>query len=299
MSRRSELRACQEQVVQIAKQLEHSTALHARLDRDRVEQEALVASSVATFAAVAGRLADGRHQTAASRSRLERVTDEEQRVKNNSLSTEKRIADLRSEVAAADEQQLSLEAALKLLHARLEADTDNLTKLQEQQLQAHAHAVDRQVAAAKCEQRVEMLRQQMDLAQRSRQERDRALDEARARFAAYQRQLVECENHLLVGRQTLAELFLHKDRHVHELVEQNAAVDLLRAERVQLAEQVREHRKHLDALQMQQHKLEVATTKRRHELQTLCERMQDDYGIDLAAEAESREQGSGSEEHEG
>ena len=38
-------------------------------------------------------------------------------------------------------------------------------------------------------------------------------------------------------------------------------------------------------LQAQHHKLEIATNELRHERQTLCDRMQDDYGIDLGAAA--------------
>ena len=40
-------------------------------------------------------------------------------------------------------------------------------------------------------------------------------------------------------------------------------------------------------MQSQRHKLDIATNKIRHDRQTLAERMQDDYGIDLAAASEA------------
>jgi chromosome segregation protein len=101
---------------------------------------------------------------------------------------------------------------------------------------------------------------------------------------------------MLTGRQELAKLYLHKQRQVHDRAEQAAADELLRSDRIRMTEQLRNHRQQLTALQSQQHKLEVATSRLRHERQTLCERMQDDYGIDLAEEADSREQGAGSRE---
>jgi chromosome segregation protein len=127
-----------------------------------------------------------------------------------------------------------------------------------------------------------MLRQQMSAAQRNRQERDRAMSDARARLQVQQNQLTELVHSMLLHRQTLADLFLLKEQHMHELTQQVVSVDELRHDRNRLAENVRDQRQQLTALQVQQHKLEVAINRRRHELQTLCERMQDDYGIDLS-----------------
>ncbi|HEX2474921.1 MAG TPA: AAA family ATPase, partial [Lacipirellulaceae bacterium] len=49
-----------------------------------------------------------------------------------------------------------------------------------------------------------------------------------------------------------------------------------------IAEQIRIRRQELAAAESQHHKAEVAASTLRHERQTLAERMQDDYGIDLA-----------------
>jgi chromosome segregation protein len=62
-------------------------------------------------------------------------------------------------------------------------------------------------------------------------------------------------------------------------------------------DELRDYRQQLAALQAQLHKLEVATNRIRHDRQILCDRMLDDYGIDLAEEARSRAQGTGGEEH--
>ena len=58
---------------------------------------------------------------------------------------------------------------------------------------------------------------------------------------------------------------------------------------------MRTSRELLTALQHQQHKVEVTVTRIRHERQTLCERMQDDYGIDLEQGAGNSEQAAESD----
>jgi chromosome segregation protein len=78
-------------------------------------------------------------------------------------------------------------------------------------------------------------------------------------------------------------------------VREAGADEKFRAARQQLQEQVRTGRAQLTALQSQHHKLDIATSKIRHERQTLAQRMQDDYGIDLAA-AGSEEQGAGKDD---
>jgi chromosome segregation protein len=142
------------------------------------------------------------------------------------------------------------------------------------------------VLAAKSEQRVEMLRQQMDLAQRNQQERKRALDETRGRLELLQTQLAEIDKSLLSGRQVLAELFLRKEAQTEQLAKQAAEDESLRRERAASIEQFRTRGLELAAAQGQQHKAESAANTLRHERQVLAERMHDDYGIDLAQASE-------------
>jgi chromosome segregation protein len=282
MSRRSELRACNEQVAVLETQLTHSTVARARLEHQCAQHEAFLASSVAAYAELADKLADCRQLSATNRAQLERVTRECERVEAELRTAEERIAALGSEMDAVNSQRANAEAAAEQLQARFDILGEDLAKRREQHARLQAEAIEQQVAAAKCEQRVEMLRQQMSAAQRNRQERDRAMSDARARLQVQQNQLTELDHSMLLHRQALADLFLLKEQYMHELTQQVVSVDELRHDRNRLAEHVRNQRQQLTSLQTQQHKLEVAINRRRHELQTLCERMQDDYGIDLA-----------------
>ena len=64
-----------------------------------------------------------------------------------------------------------------------------------------------------------------------------------------------------------------------------ASTDQQRRGRQQIQDRIRQQRDELAAVHSQQHKLEMATDKLRHERQTLVERMQDDYGINLSEAA--------------
>ena len=306
MSRRSELRACHEQAVELEQQLAHYTAIHAQLDQERAAQEALVSSSITARAELMGKLADCRHHTSVSRADLESSTREHQQIESELGIANERIAALRTEIESATRARDDRNSDVEHWRHTMHLGRDRLAKLDALLVRSRKEVVERQVIAAKFEQRVEMLRQQAELVRRNRQERERALAEMRERLATQQTQLSELDESMLEGRQALAELYLHKEHQAQELAHQVGADEAIRLERLHKTEQVRQLRQQLGAINAQQHKLEVAANRLRHERQTLCERMQDDYSIDLAEiagsielEAESMEQGAESGEHSG
>jgi chromosome segregation ATPase len=177
------------------------------------------------------------------------------------------------------------------LTAEAEAGRRSLADGEQHYAALQGEVTGKQVAAAKCEQRVEMLRLQAAQAERNQQERKRALAETQHRLATRQAQLTAIDEAMLLGRHELATFFLQKEQHLAELTEHATADEALRRQRSLLHDQINSQRQQLAALQSQQHKLEVATNRLRHERQTLCERMQDDYGIDLAEAAGSEPRG--------
>ncbi|MEX0642018.1 MAG: chromosome segregation protein SMC [Pirellulales bacterium] len=296
LSRRSELRACHEQANNLEHQLAAQASAYSQLDKERARQEELVASTVAAYTTAAGTLADCHRKATASAAQLERIVEEQRRLENELKFTEERVVAAQLEIETNGRERAAAATTAKQLEVALQASREKLTALQEQHAELQAAATERRIAVARCEQRVEMLRQQMEQVERSQQERDQMLAESRARLAGREAQISELDNAMLAGRQTLAELYLSKEQHAAELAMQNAADDELRRGRHVVIERVRSQRQQLGALQAQQHKLEVATTRLRHERQSLCERMHDDYGIDLEAAVGKGEWGVGSEE---
>jgi len=286
LSRRSELRACHEQVAELEKQLAHHTEIHARLDQDRSEQEANVASSVAAYTAVAGSLAGFRQQIASDRMHLERYVHEYERIEKESRHAEERIAALQYDADDCRGRHAEAEQAAALFAAQLQASDQTIPSLQRRHAELQTAATSRQIAAAKCEQRVEMLRHQVDQAKRNEQDRERALTDIKQQLRDRQTQLEELEAAILADGPLLAGLLLQKEKHAEELARHSAGHEGLREKRAGAADRIRTDRQQLAALQSQQHKIDVVVSRLRHERQTLCERMQEDYGIDLATAGE-------------
>jgi len=230
-------------------------------------------------------LAERRQQTAAARGRLQqlsqahaRLTDELQAATDEMHVVNRDLEAVRAQQAAAEQAAALTQQEQQTFRAKLSAAEQRLGNLQ-------TVATEKQIAAAKCEQRVEMLHSQMEQAQRDQEERARALADTRSRLSARESQLNELAQTMLLGGQSLAELFLRKQQHAADLAQQAETAAEHRHVRSQLGEQVRRQRQQVGALQSQYHKLEIATNELRHERQTLCDRMRDDYSIDLAAAA--------------
>jgi chromosome segregation protein len=281
LSRRSELRACHDQARDLERQLADQAGAHSRLDKERAEQESLVASSVSAFTVATGKLAEAHRQTASCAAKLEHVVQEQERFHDEIPQAEERIATMRSQIRTSSEEQAKNRTAAEQLEQDLKIAEAKLLVLDESQTKQHTAATERKIELARAEQRVEMLRQQMEQAQRSQQEREQLLAELRAQIESRKAQVVELDEALRTTRESLADLSLAKQRHAQESAAHAAGTEGIRRERATLQEQIRARREQMTAMQAQQHKVEVTATKLRHERQTLAERMKDDYGIDL------------------
>ncbi len=295
-SRRSELRTCHEQSVGLEQQLAAQAAALSHLESERTEQEELVASSVAAYTSAAGKLADCRHKTAAAAAQLDRLIEDERRSQHDLQVAEERITADRAEIEKNGQECAAVEATATELETALRESQGQLSAVRQRYTELQTALTELRISVARCEQRVEMLRHQMDQVQRSQQERDQMLAETRARLASREAQIAELEEAMLVGRQSLAALFLTKEQHAEALAKKAAVVDELRRGRQEVNDLVRAQRQQLNTLQAQQYKLDVATTRLRHDRQTLCERMNDDYGINLDEAARTEEQRAVSQE---
>jgi chromosome segregation protein len=286
LSRRSELRACHEKLAELEKQLAQKHALHARLEAEHAQGEVQLAETLAKSTDSSARLAELRQQTAAARGQHHQAAHAVHRVAAELQSSEEQFAVSEYEVESTRERHLAAEQAARRLEAEQAAATDAVQAIDERLTALQSTTTEKRIAAARCEQLVDMLRAQFEQAQRDQRERDLALAETRERLAGRQQQLAELDAEMLAARQSLAELFLVKQHQAAELTRQVDDDDRLRALRHELQERVRHDRGQLAQLQSQQHQLDVATNKLRHQRQTLVERMQDEYGIDLAEAGE-------------
>lgn len=285
LSRRSELRACHEQLAELERQLAHQHAIHTRLDAEREAEEQQLAAIHARSTDLGNKLADHRQRTASVHGQLEQASRAVDRVVHELQSNEEQCAASEYQLASTRDEQLLAEESAAALEREQSAAAESAQVIDGQLTALQAATTEKRIAAARCEQRVEMLRAQLEQAQRDQQERDAALADMRSRTADRKLQLMAIDGEMLAARQTLAELFLIKQHQAAELAERTASDEKFRSARQQLLDRVRQDRQQLTGLQSQRHKLDIATNKIRHERQTLADRMRDDYAIDLATAA--------------
>ncbi|MEX2316863.1 MAG: chromosome segregation protein SMC [Pirellulales bacterium] len=282
LSRRSELRAGHEQTLELERQLAQQNALHSKLQQDFARQEELVAASRSALVETSVKLTECRQHSAAARMRLDQTDRERESAAQQLRRCDEQLSALQADLEATIEQHAVAEQTIANLVAESQTLGAAFVAAEQRHSELQITVTEGQVASARCEERVELLRQQMEQAARDQQEKDRALADARQRLSVREAQLAEQEANMLEGGQSLAELFLRKEQHATESASQSAADESLRRRRAELGAQIRDARQQLSALQTQRHKLDVAADRLRHERQTLCERMHEDYGIDLS-----------------
>jgi chromosome segregation protein len=285
LSRRSELRACRDQVVDLERQLTHQASVHNRLEKERTAQEALVASSVYAVTSATAALADLSRRTSDHRAKLARLVEESERIESDLRMAKDRIQSIKTEIDDCGRRQSEASRALAKASSQLSVTEQELVTAQRDHAAQQTAATNQQILTARCDQRVEMLRNQRQQAEHSQQERQRAAAETRDRLVAREEQIEQLEAAMLAGRQELADLFISKERQANELAQHMSRDETHRAQRASLAEQIRADRQQLSSVQAQEHRLEVTASRLRHERNTLCERMKEDYGIELEAAA--------------
>jgi chromosome segregation protein len=283
ISRRSELRVLQTQLVELQTAVEAAQqAIAARAEQIAAQQHALERDTAA------------QQQThhALAENRVAMTTAEERQ-----RQLEQQQAGLGVEVqAAGDEHAAALERLAVAREKRRQLD-GNLGDLESElaqlgrqiDLQESRQAVagrettEIKVELAKSEERLRNLQAGMRQFEESRQERHRAMDEAREHLGECLRRYEDSQSAILLAEGEIANLYLHKEAFAAEtlaLVEQRAAFQRQRA--TLTAENQKIHGR-LRKLEEKIHAAELAASEVRHERDSLVERMREDYGIDLAS----------------
>ncbi len=138
------------------------------------------------------------------------------------------------------------------------------------------------VALAKCEERLRNLRARMRQFEESRQERDRAIEEAGQRLAECVERCEAARRSILQAEGEIADLYVHKETfatHTIELVNRREA---FHQQRAVLAAELQKVHAQIRKCEERVHAIELSANEVRHERTTLADRMREDYGIELA-----------------
>jgi chromosome segregation protein len=282
LSRKSELRELREQVAGLEErlvELEHDLArLRDRiLDAERQAQEEQEQIDVLTEQAndLRGRVQRHRERRQGLHEEVTISRDEMQRIEEEFTSLEKSWQDAKAQAAEA-------EARVDALHARTrEADEEIRRRDQERQGQ-QASCTEAQVGLAKAEERLRSLKTQHEQLERDHRQREQELAQARQALADGRMRLTESQQTMLRGSGVLARAYLEKEESQRRLAELTGQREQKRQERARLTQQAQavrtEWRKHQESV----HQRELEASNLRHQRDTLVQRLQEDYQLDLS-----------------
>ena len=283
LSRRSELRSLRHEIERLDGQIVEQEREVAELEANAAKLDTRLESLAPKHAELTGRLSEQRLRTVSLRDRLEQIEGQQ-----STLTSEQRAAQAQAESAGAElvesESELHfVDDSLAKLEAEIENDAQAVDANRLLVAEHQQKATERRVALATSQQRLDVLRSQIDQLRRDQAERSAALDDVRRRLAERRVQHGEAQTTLLQCTGRLADLYLKADRRSAEIGEQVGIRQHVRDERERQNTDLHRRRQELQRCERRQQKKQLSAAHISQQRQALVERLRDDYGINLDA----------------
>lgn len=283
ISRRSELRALQREILDLQRRgaefAEEIARLEENIDRQDRQHQLLADACRQSEAA----LADQRVRRRTLEDRQQLLEREHQ-----SISAECRTARAQHETAqdqlrAARRETAEQEAEIAALEAEIHQDESRLDQVKSRREQCQAELTRAQVELAKSEQWLDSLRAQMVQFETDHRERARSIADAETQLQQAVQRHDQTELQILRLTAELAQLYLRKQQLAEEIAHENEIRQQHASQRSGWAAEQEALRRRLRKIEDQQHQQELAAGELQHERSTLANRLREDYGIDIAA----------------
>ena len=282
ISRRSELRALRESLVELGKKIaatsEECTLVEQQIAAEDVSLEKLAELRAEATAAAS----DLRVELNAAESRSTQLNDQVAAIEGERLRLDRELAASEYSVAELHRRRVQLAAAMEEQEGAASSVAERLAKLTEERLECERQATVAKVELAKSEERLGNLRARQGQFERDQQERQRTLDESRAQLAGAEQREVQSSRKILQAASQLAWLYLTKEQlHVESWrqADERNALRQQRAERVSQAGQTRSQARKTEE---SHHARELEANQVRLERQNIAQRLREDYQIELA-----------------
>jgi chromosome segregation protein len=283
LSRKSELRELREQVVGLDSRI-------AELERDLADLrervgglDGQVETQQMEIDVLSQQVAELRSRIGQHRQRRDGLHEEVQVSQSEITNLEQEIGSLETAWSKARADAAEAEARVQVLLDRVAAAEREIHDREEKRQQQQDEALAAKVALAQSEERLKAARarqQQLDTdlgqRQQEREQRQRHLLQTRSRLEDNQRTL-------LAASSAQATWYVRKEESERRLGGLSAERHQLRLDRQQRAEQAQSSQASWRNQQELAHARELEVNNLRHQLETLCARLQEDYHIDLAA----------------
>ena len=224
---------------------------------------------------------------------------------------EKQRATVFADVNSARERITGLEENITSTQAALDSQQTTIAELKKEmagvdekvhEIEQRKQELSREITADKIElattgQQLNVLQEQLTRLQHDERERSKVIAELQSHLDDCVSRHRDAERTALKASSELATVFLHRQTTTLGISEQIKGRESLHEDRSKSARELQSLRKLQKKLEDGIHQKDLAAGELRHERKTLAERMQEDYGIDLASyNAEVPEEAEESEE---
>ncbi|MHB1034647.1 MAG: chromosome segregation protein SMC [Pirellulales bacterium] len=283
ISRRSELRALEQQLADLAARIGQVESLILQLKRQLAEGEGQVERLSVEHQRVAEAAREQRSRIGAAEQRRGEL--DEQR---NAAAAELDAACAQHEAALRELGRVrgelaATEAGLAEMEEKITEITRQIGELEENRQARGRDATATQVELAKSEERLRNLRAGMRQFEMDRLERDRAVGEGQTQLIQSSQRARQSRWNILRAESEIAQQYLEKEAIGVETVTLVNQRELVAHERGQLAAEAQTLRGQIRKLEEKLHDKDLAATEVRHERSSLAARLRDDYGIELAS----------------
>jgi chromosome segregation protein len=283
LSRKSELRELREQAAatdrRIADIEQDLVALRERIG----QSDGRVEAQQREIDVLAEQEADLRSRIGQHRQRREGLHEEVVVSKSEMTGLEQEINSLDVAWQQARDAASQAEAQVQALHGRVEAAEREIREREEGRQRHQQDVTAAKVGLAQVEERLSALRTRHQQIEADRAQRENERGQARQHLDAMRARLDESQRILLQASAALASWYLRKEDAERRLSAWGGEREQLRQARQQRAEQAQASRNTWREQQEQAHARELKVNDVRHQLETLCARLAEDYQLDLAA----------------
>jgi chromosome segregation protein len=282
ISQRSQLRSLRVLLGQLAASIEAADGAAGRLADDIDAQQALLERRAAEHQQAIDALTENRVALSAAEGRQSQW-DQQRAALDQELGDARQQQDsAAARLADSQQKRAPLRAATAEMESVLRRLAEQIAALEDRRSAQERETTDVKVELAKSEERMRNLHVRRCQVEESRQERDRAIEEAAERLAESSRRAEAGRRAILQAEAQLADLYLRKEALAAEVVARTNRREALQARRNALAPETQRIRARLRKIEEQTHAADLSANEVRHQRTSLADRLREDYRIELA-----------------
>ena len=282
ISQRSQLRALRVQLEQLAASIEAAQRAADRLRGQIDAQQALLDGRVAEQQQAVEALTENRVAATTAEGRRSELDQQRTALDRELGDARQQHAAAVARLAEAQKTAQPLAAAVAEIEAIVERLARQMAALEDRRAARQRETTDIKIELAKSEERLRNLHARRRQFEESRQERDRAIEEAAERLAESGRRAETARRTILEAESQVADLYLQKEALAAEVVARTQRREALQARRNALGARTHQLRARLRQIEEQTHAAELSANELRHQRTSLADRLREDYGIELA-----------------